>query len=74
MSLETTVPIPEGYGFRTAHGQGRTVGFLIHGFNGPPRALIIRLDYPGVIMELVVPSPLGPNVSDPTFSDALDTP
>lgn len=51
MSLETTFPIPEGFGFLRAHGQGRVVGFLIQKPLEPPRAVVIHLDYPGVIME-----------------------
>ena len=70
MNLETTVPIPEGYRFLRAHGQGRVVGFLMQ-LGRPLRALIIRLDYPEVIMEFVIPSTTGPSVGDPTFSDAL---
>jgi len=74
MSLEATVPVPEGYGFLQAHGQGRVVGLLIHGLDGPPKALVIHLDYPGVIVEFVVSPPAGSNVSDIPFSDALDIP
>ena len=51
MSLETTFPIPDGYGFVRARGQGRVVGFLIKRHGGLPRAVVTHLDYPGVSME-----------------------
>ena len=54
MSLETTFPIPEGYRFLEAHGQGRAIGFLIQKTRETTRATIIHLDYPGVSLEFKV--------------------
>ncbi|KAF9653264.1 hypothetical protein BDM02DRAFT_3265514 [Thelephora ganbajun] len=51
MSSETTFRLPDGYNFLHAHGQGRVVGFLIRRMPEPPRAVVVHLDYPGVIME-----------------------
>ena len=72
MSLETSFPIPDGYGFRHAHGQGRVVGFLIQRFLEPPRAVVIHLDYPGISMESKVSPPYateaGSTVRIPLYS------
>ena len=74
MSLEAKVPIPEGYGLLQVQGQGRVVGIMVYGLKGPPKALFIHLNYPGVIMEFAISSPAGLNVSGIPFSSVLDNP
>ena len=73
--LATTFSIPEGYNFLQAHGQGRVVGFLIQRPLESPRAVVIHLDYPGVIMESEVSpaysSEVGTTVSNLSFFRAL---
>ena len=54
VSLETMFPIPEGYRFLEAHGQGRAIGFLIQRPHESTRAVVIHLDYPGVSVEFEV--------------------
>jgi len=77
MSLETTFPMPEGYSFVQAHGQGRVVGFLIQRPPELPRTVVMHLDYPGVIIESEVSSAyttqvqVGPTVSCLSFFRAL---
>jgi len=70
MSLETTFPLPEGYSFLQANGQGRVVGFLIQMGLEPPRAVIIHLDYPGITAEFGV-SPAYSLGTGLTVGDAL---
>jgi len=66
MSLETTFPIPIGYRFIHAHGQGRVVGFLIKRLRGfpLPQAVVIHLDHPGVSMVSEVSSDYDAGVSN----------
>ena len=51
MSLETTFPTPEEYGFLQPHGRRRIVEFVIKRFSEPPRAVVFHLNYPGVSVE-----------------------
>ena len=73
MGLETTFPIPEGYRFLQAHGQGRVVGFLIQRPLELPRTVVIHLDYPGVSVVCDFPAEVGSTVSDLLFFHALGT-
>ena len=63
MSLEITFPIPKGYSFIQAYGQGRVVGFLIQSPLGPQQVAVIHLDHPGVSVESKVPRVYDTSVS-----------
>lgn len=77
MNLETTFHFPGRYHLLRADGQGRVVGFLVRRLSEPPRAMVIHLDHPGLVMELDIPPTYAPRagreVSDLGFFHPLVT-